>query len=260
MADQLVSIIMCTYNGRAYVEEQLKSLCSQTYPAIEIIIADDCSSDGTIEILQKFAAGDTRIQLIRNEKNMGYTGNFSNACKYARGSFIAISDQDDVWRIEKIETMMKSWLPGVQLMYCNSIRFEGEVPWDGMPNKKYRRFEGTDSRKLAIFNTISGHASMYTKEFIQSILPFPEGVSYDWYAGVVAACNGGVGYVDKILVFQRVHGSNVTVGGMYDHNVKESRPQFKQMILRHLQKFAAVPNMPEKHKRFYARLLSLWSE
>ena len=258
--DQLVSIIMCTYNGSKFVVQQMESLCNQTYSALEIIISDDCSSDGTFNILQQYAEKDSRIQLFRNERNVGYIGNFSNACKYASGFFIAISDQDDVWHAEKISLMMKSWIPGAPLMYCNSVRFTDEVPWEATANKKYRRFKGTDSRKLAIFNTISGHASMYTKSFIESILPFPGKLSYDWYAGVVAACNGGVGYVDKILVFQRVHGSNVTVGGMYDHNVKESRPQFKQLVLNHLQQFAVVPGMPDNQKRFYVKLLRLWSE
>ncbi|EIL3980533.1 glycosyltransferase, partial [Escherichia coli] len=67
----LVSIAMTTYNGALYVKQQLRSLVSQTYKNIEIVIVDDCSTDSTIEIIEEFA--DERIILIKNDSNIGCT-------------------------------------------------------------------------------------------------------------------------------------------------------------------------------------------
>ena len=260
LGDPLVSVVMCTYNGGLFIQEQLDSILHQTYPSIEIIIVDDRSTDDTYKILEQYAALSKNVHLFRNESNVGYIRNFSNACSYAKGDYIAISDQDDVWHPDKIKRMLEQWKPGVPLMYCNSVRFENDVPWDASANPIYRRFEGKNSRKIAIFNTISGHAMMVKKNFLSIILPFPENLSYDWWSGVVAACNGGVGYVPDILVFQRVHGKNITVGGMYDHNGKKNRVKFKRMVLNHLEKFSDIPVMPEKDTLFFRKLLRLWKE
>jgi len=257
----LVSVVMCTYNGIDFIKEQLDSLCKQSYHFIELIISDDNSTDPTYSVLQEYAATDQRIKLYRNEITQGYIRNFSLACSYAKGTYIAFSDQDDIWHPDKIKRIVENWLPGVPLMYCNSVRFTGkDIPWKAVENRRYRRFEGVDSRKLAIFNTISGHALIAKKEFIDSLLPFPEQLMYDWWSGVVAACNGGVGYLNEILVFQRVHGLNASIGKGFSHNEKKYKPLFNKMVNNHLGAFANCPNMPVDHNRFYNKLFTLWNE
>jgi glycosyltransferase involved in cell wall biosynthesis len=255
--DKLVSVVMCTYNGSKYVRQQLDSICNQSYRNLEIIICDDCSVDDTFSVLEEYSMSDNRIKLYLNESNKGYVKNFSDACLYAAGSHIAISDQDDLWHLDKIKIMMQQWPAELPLVYCNSVRFTDVVPVNAQSNKKYRRFEGTDSRKLSIFNTISGHAMMVTKEFLNQALPFPQKLSYDWYSGVLAANFGGVGYIDEILVYQRVHGSNITVGGMY-HNQRKFKHQFNQLVLDHIEEFARI-KMPQEHHAFYQKLLALWA-
>src|SRR6187402_1328941 len=98
---------MCTYNGHEYLKEQLNSLCEQTYPFIEIIISDDHSTDDSYVMLEQYAKKDDRISLYRNNRNLGYINNFSRAGGYAKGSYIAISDQDDVWHPDKIKNIME---------------------------------------------------------------------------------------------------------------------------------------------------------
>ena len=256
----LVSIVMCTYNGYGYLKEQLDSLCKQTYPSIEIIICDDRSTDNSYTLLEQYAAADKRISLYQNESNLGYALNFTRACRHAKGTYIAIADQDDVWHPDKIKNIIERWEKDVPLMYCNSVQFKGDtIPYDSVPNPGYRRFEGQDSRKLAIYNTISGHALIAKKEFLENHLPFPDGLFYDWWLGVIAACRGGVGYLHETLVFQRLHGTNISVGNGFDPKEKKYKPLFNKMINDHLAAFAETPGMPGIHILFYKKLSVLWA-
>ena len=95
--NELVSVVMSTYNGSLYVSEQIDSIINQTYSNLEIILADDASTDNTFEILKSYAAKDKRIIAYQRNANAGYNINFSEACTKASGEYIAISDQDDVW-------------------------------------------------------------------------------------------------------------------------------------------------------------------
>ena len=72
----LVSVVLGTYNGEAYLEEQLRSVLAQTYPSFEIIAIDDGSRDHTVAVLREYAARDPRIRVIINERNLGFIRNF----------------------------------------------------------------------------------------------------------------------------------------------------------------------------------------
>src|ERR1700743_1857825 len=99
----LVSIALCTYNGAAYIEEQLDTLVNQSYPNCEIIVVDDCSKDNTVKILSEYADKYPQVRIHINEKNLGYTRNFEKAIRLCKGEYIALCDQDDIWDPQKIE-------------------------------------------------------------------------------------------------------------------------------------------------------------
>ena len=103
-----VSVVMATYNGEKYIREQLDSIINQTYPIHEIIIQDDCSTDGTVAIIEEYVTRHANIKLFVNEQNLGFNENFKTAVMRATGEYIAISDQDDVWFPEKIEFQVKT--------------------------------------------------------------------------------------------------------------------------------------------------------
>ena len=102
-----MSIVLCTYNGEKYVREQIDSLLAQSYPIHEIIIQDDGSTDHTWEILQAYASKHAVICTFKNEGTHGVNANFLSALHRATGDYIAISDQDDIWERDKIETQMR---------------------------------------------------------------------------------------------------------------------------------------------------------
>lgn len=98
-----ISVVMCTYNGDKYLEQQIDSILCQTYPIHELIIQDDCSTDRTVTIIEAYQKRDPRVKLYINEAPLGFNYNFSSAFAKAEGEYIASSDQDDIWRPDKIE-------------------------------------------------------------------------------------------------------------------------------------------------------------
>lgn len=98
----LVSIIMPSYNTANYISESINSVINQTYKNWELIIVDDCSTDNTDEIIKKFLK-DERIKYLKNEKNSGAAISRNKALREAKGRWIAFLDSDDLWVPEKLE-------------------------------------------------------------------------------------------------------------------------------------------------------------
>lgn len=106
MEEALVSIIMPSYNGAKYIAASIDSIISQTYKNWELIITDDCSTDGSQAIIKDCAARDSRIRVFCLEENLG-TGATRNKCiSEARGRYIAFCDSDDRWLPEKLEKQL----------------------------------------------------------------------------------------------------------------------------------------------------------
>lgn len=254
-----VSVVMCTYNGEAFVQEQINSIVSQTYPVYELLIFDDASTDNTVKTISEIASKYSNIKVIVNEKNIGFTKNFEQAIRAATGDVIGISDQDDIWIATKIEKMIRAWLPIHPLIYCNSVVFSN-MPPANPSSPKYRQFEGIDARKIFFFNTISGHALFFKKEFAHLVLPFTEGIMYDWWMAVVAAYNGGVQHYNETLVYHRSHLKNITINSMNKYSEAEQRFHYKIWLSKHTKKFATAPNIPSAHKEFLIKYNNLLNE
>lgn len=104
MKENLVSIIMPTYNCGKFIEETINSVLKQTYSNWELIIVDDCSNDNTEEVVKKIK--DKRIIYIKNEKNCGAAITRNKALKIAKGDYVAFLDSDDLWLPEKLTKML----------------------------------------------------------------------------------------------------------------------------------------------------------
>lgn len=103
MKEPTISIAMATYNGERFLQEQLDSLARQTLLPCELVVCDDGSTDGTLAILEKFAAeAPFPVRIFRNEVRLGYGPNFLKAASLCSGDLIAFCDQDDVWLEEKL--------------------------------------------------------------------------------------------------------------------------------------------------------------
>lgn len=100
--NELVSIIMPSYNTGRFIKETIDSVISQTYKNWELLIVDDCSTDNTYDVVSNFL-GDERINFFKNEKNSGAAVSRNKALREAKGKWIAFLDSDDLWTPEKLE-------------------------------------------------------------------------------------------------------------------------------------------------------------
>lgn len=105
--NELVSIIMPSYNCGEFVEETIRSVQAQTYQNWEIIFMDDCSTDDTIRMVLELKEKDPRIKLFKNEKNSGAAVSRNKALREARGRWIAFLDSDDLWEPTKLERQVR---------------------------------------------------------------------------------------------------------------------------------------------------------
>jgi glycosyltransferase involved in cell wall biosynthesis len=101
---ETISIALCTYNGERFLPRQLASILEQTRLPDEMVVCDDGSTDGTLEILHDFADQATfPVEVIRNGHTLGSSENFVQAIGLCEGTFIALSDQDDIWYPSRLE-------------------------------------------------------------------------------------------------------------------------------------------------------------
>lgn len=103
----LVSVIMPTYKCDRFIKKSILSVQAQTYQNWELLIVDDCSNDGTIDIVHKFIADDKRIHLFQNSVNSGAAVSRNTALRNAKGRWIAFLDSDDIWEPTKLEKQIK---------------------------------------------------------------------------------------------------------------------------------------------------------
>ena len=188
MSQPLVSIALCTYNGEQFLEKQIDSLLNQTYSNLQIIICDDASQDDTKAILEDYS--DSRIKKIFNHKNIGYIKNFEQAINLCKGDFIALCDQDDIWKPEKIETMLNS-IDDAWLLFCDSELIDEQ---DKLLHKKLSDLRNLQNCNVlpgyVWSNCVWGHAIFMNKDLLNYALPVPDGAKHDIWLGFTAACLG----------------------------------------------------------------------
>lgn len=224
----LVSIVLATYNGEKFLEEQLDSLVQQTYPNIEIIALDDCSKDGSVSILRKYAQKYEHFTVVVNDVNLGYIRNFEKACKLAKGEYISFCDQDDVWAPEKTALLMAS-IGDHPMIYCDSAFVDANL---NSLNDKH-----SDRKRLASFNNclyfatdncVGGHALIMHRSILEDALPFPLEMPYDLWLAFVTTFKGEIKYYDQPFVKWRQHGSNVTMSDNdKQRKIQETRKRLK---------------------------------
>jgi teichuronic acid biosynthesis glycosyltransferase TuaG len=105
--DYMVSIITPTYNSEIYIEETIKSVLAQSYQNWEMLIVDDCSTDGTANVVKEYCAREPRIKLISLPENQGVAAARNEAIKRAKGQYLAFLDSDDLWLPEKLTTHLE---------------------------------------------------------------------------------------------------------------------------------------------------------
>src|SRR5690348_7801557 len=102
-ARSTVSVVVCTFNGGKYVQEQLQSIAAQRELPNELIIVDDGSTDATSGIIDRFLkAASCPTKYLRNESTLGVAKNFEKAIRQSAGQVVVLADQDDIWEVNKL--------------------------------------------------------------------------------------------------------------------------------------------------------------
>ncbi len=128
-----ISLIMSVYNGEDYLSEAIESVLNQTFKEFELIVINDCSTDGTSEILQKFAELDQRVKVHTNEVNLRLPSSLNKALSIAQGKYVARMDADDIClpdRLEKQYQFMEEH-PDVSLSSCRFMTIKNGVITSG---------------------------------------------------------------------------------------------------------------------------------
>src|SRR6266567_6944512 len=106
MSKSRISVAMCTYNGARFLREQLESIAAQSRLPDELVVCDDGSTDETVETIKAFVGrAPFAVRLEINSKNLGSTKNFEKAIGLCEGEIIALADQDDVWKPQKLAVL-----------------------------------------------------------------------------------------------------------------------------------------------------------
>lgn len=201
-----ISIVMCTFNGAKYVREQIDSLLAQTCPASEIIIQDDGSTDDTWKILTEYAQKVPAIRLFHNGGRHGINGNFMSALRKAKGDFIAICDQDDIWEKDKLETQLKAI--GNRLM-CGG--FSKPFSSDGFPVQWDDRVPCLHALRLCYLSEVPGHVQFFRRELLDYLPPIGRiTMYYDWQLQFIASVAENIVFPEKVLVNFRRHAEAAT--------------------------------------------------
>ena len=240
--DSTVLIMMASYNGKKYIEEQIESIRSQTYPNWKLIIQDDGSTDGTLEIVEKYAASDKRICLWKRPKNVrhGAYYNFHSMIHTVREvepqyDYYMFSDHDDIWHEKKIEVFVEEAERKAQtekdervprLFYADMqvVDGNGSVTIPSMNSsvgiRYHNRFSPFYCHSVSGCNILLNRALFYLAPPVDTDSDICSIVSHDNYFAKLAALTGELVYIDKVLMSYRRYGENVTAKQEYNYGLR----------------------------------------
>ena len=214
----MIAILMSTYNGKAYLQEQLRSVLEQTVSDFLLLIRDDGSSDGTPDLLREIS--DPRVRLILGE-NLGPAGSFFALLEAARqenADFVFFCDQDDIWMPDKLERFlaeMGKCPAGPALVFSDFAMIDGSgsVTGDSYTAMAQLRIpaDGNFFPKLLAQPYVFGCASVLNRELLELVKDPPAGIEmYDCWIALVASLLGTVRYLPQSTIYHRFHSSNAT--------------------------------------------------
>lgn len=185
--NELVSIIMPSYNTAKYIEESIKSVLAQTYTNWELLIVDDCSTDNTDEIVQSFLS-DERIKYFKNKYNSGAAISRNRALREAKGKWIAFLDSDDLWLPQKLEKQISFMKEHDYKFSYTDYRIQLNGEWFPYVNTGPNIVTKHRLKNYCYFSTIT---IMYDREYIGlvQIEPIKKNNDYAMWLRIIEKSN-----------------------------------------------------------------------
>jgi glycosyltransferase involved in cell wall biosynthesis len=207
---------MATYNGAAFIEEQVTSILEQLGSTDELILVDDGSTDRTIEVLEQFR--DKRIVLHRNSVNRGHVYSFQKAIALSRHPILVLADQDDRWLGGRLKMLIKALEDsGAMVVSSNSDYMDTYgKPIDHSVHRLFARdshdYLGNIVRIFIGRAGYFGCTMAFRREMIPLILPMPRCVeSHDLWIALASNLIGSNAHVERSTLVRRIHGQNASL-------------------------------------------------
>ncbi len=211
-----ISIALCTYNGESFLWDQLNSFINQTTLPDEVVICDDGSRDGTLKILEEFAAqAPFPVRIYQNAENLGWSKNFEKAITLCTGDLIALSDQDDEWlphKLAKIEGIFKERANIGYVLHNSSLVNTDSEPlgsslWElaGYPEKAGVFKPGDFVYWLLKNKPVYGHTITFKAQLKKYLFPLPENCYIDSWIGIIGNYSMDVVLIHEPLAKYRQH-------------------------------------------------------
>ena len=252
-------VILATYNGEEYIEEQLESILKQTYPVEQIIISDDGSFDNTKNIVKRIITenGQKDIRIIDHKSTGNISDNFCNAYNYLINvDYIFFCDQDDKWEQDKVKIFFDSISERnyPDLVFSDAIISNADlsVRKDSLikelGNGLYRDLINTNTvfefhkdifncKRILRWNILTGMNACVKYSFFKTVMPIPKGILHDKWTMLCSFFGGRVCYIPKKTAYYRQHGAN-SVG----IKKKKSILDKKKALEKYLQKMIDISN------------------
>ena len=217
----VIDVVLASYNGVSYLSKQVESIFNQTLFPRSLIIRDDGSTDGTVELIGTLLHqyGDW-LRVIPSDKCLGCNKNFEALLRYTNADYIALSDQDDVWipdklmismmRIRDLEAIYGSDRPLAMFSDLVLVNQDGRLISPSFLSYQCLNPFKTSIDDLSLQNVATGCTMLFNRALIKTALPFPdEIIQHDWWLALVASRLGAITFEPQPLVMYRQHSNNI---------------------------------------------------
>jgi glycosyltransferase involved in cell wall biosynthesis len=222
-----LSIAMCTYNGARYLGDQLNSILQQTCLPDDMVICDDGSTDATIDMLEQFVRrAPFRVQIYINPVRLGASKNFEQAVNFCGGQYIALADQDDMWRNDKLAVLsaLLEKHPQIAFVFTDALlidensKYIGKRLWQSTgftPQKQAQFRNGDQLSPMLRRNMVTGATMMVRSDILRVVPPMIEGVVHDFWLAFFAIISGYGGMaITQPTMSYRIHAQqSIGLGG-----------------------------------------------
>lgn len=204
----MISVCIATFNGEKYIKRQLSSILSQLSAGDEVILADDSSTDNTLDVVRSFK--DSRIHIIDGPNKHSPIWNFERALSKASGDYIYLADQYDEWLPDKIK-VTQQYLQNYDCIVSDNVCINGDGTIISSSFYKLNKTKSGKYYNLLIKNGYLGCCMAFKRKVLEASLPFPSNIPmHDIWIGNVAAFKYNVKFIpEKLIRFCR-HGDNVS--------------------------------------------------
>jgi len=261
-----VSVALCTHNGARFLGAQINSICAQTYAPAEVVLSDDASADGSVDLVRQALEDRSKsaafppiaLRILRNEWPLGARANFEQAVRHCTGDFIVLCDQDDVWQPDRLRLLLDFMgaRQDLDLVHSDARLVDsngqplGQTLFQayGLRSWELERIHAGDELEVLLRRScVTGATTMFRRRLLEASLPFPPEWWHDEWLALIAATVGRTDVVEAALIDYRQHGANVI-------GVPSRMPWFKTV------RTAMAPGGSLRRRDRLARAEVLWKK